>query len=126
MWRKLLSLFGRPQLDQDISERLEAHFAHKQFHLEQQGLPPEEAAREARLAFGNLTAVRERTRAEWSFPTLESIPQDLAYGARLLRKDLGFTTVVLLTLMIGIGANVAALSRRPNFVQRIHSISTFS
>lgn len=56
-----------------MSEEFEAHIAHKQFHLEQQGLPPEEAARQARLAFGNLTAVRERIRAEWSFPTLASV-----------------------------------------------------
>jgi putative ABC transport system permease protein len=41
---------------------------------------------------------------------LGMIAQDLGFGARLLRKQLGFTSVAVVTLALGIGANSAIFS----------------
>lgn len=91
--------------------------AELQFHLEQEtelseaaGMATEKAKEAARREIGNVTLLMEDTRAAWGWMSLEQFWQDLRYALRMLHKNRGVSAAVILSLMLGIGANTAIFS----------------
>jgi putative ABC transport system permease protein len=104
--RALLSRGSSPGSNDEIEE----HIRLLTERYVRQGLSPDDAVTAARRQFGNMTRLRENWREQRTFPSLESLWRDLAQGARACGKNPGFSTAVVLTLALGIGANTALFS----------------
>ncbi len=114
--RRLLRMLARRRtVDRDVRDELDFHLVSREDELVRSGLSPSDARGVARREFGDLDAARaelsrvtrvvarRRDRAEW----LADLATDLRLAGRRLVREPGYFTAAVLTLGLGIGANLA-------------------
>ena len=111
-------IFRRDKIYNDLSEEIRLHIEERTEQLIREGMSAKEAARQARLAFGNAALLEERSREVWQWPTLESIWADLRFSLRQLRRSRGITLAAVFTLALAIGANAIVFGLMDGLILR--------
>jgi putative ABC transport system permease protein len=103
-WR---NIFKRESANADLDEEVRGYLEMTAAEKVRCGMAPEEALREARWELVGVEQVKQNVRDIRTGVSMDTVMQDVRYAVRTLTRNLAFSSVVVLTLALGIGANTA-------------------
>src|SRR5215831_16528668 len=114
--RRLVYLWQRRRFDLELEQEIRFHLDTRADELMQAGLSEKDARLQAQREFGRQSCVSEDSRRAWQFLVLEDLLADLKYAGRAVRRNPAFAGAAVLSLTLGIGANLAIFSLTMEFL----------
>jgi putative ABC transport system permease protein len=108
--RRLRSLFRRDKIETEMGEEMRLHVELQTELNRKAGMKSEDARHAALRQFGNVASIQEQAREARGWMWLENLARDFRFSFRSLRRSIGFSVAVIITLTLCIGANTTIMS----------------
>src|ERR1700737_4903280 len=102
---RLVGLFRKGQREREMAEELQQHLDGLIQRNLAAGMSAPEARRAALHQFGGVEQIKASAREHRILMWADEFWQDLRLGARMLRRNFGFSFLAILCLTLGIGTN---------------------
>jgi putative ABC transport system permease protein len=106
----LSAALRRSSFERDMDDEIRFHLERRVDDLVAAGVSRAEAARRARLEFGNPEACQDRCRESRRVNLFDDLRLDLRFAWRTIRKSAVLSTTMVVTVALGIGATTAIFS----------------
>jgi predicted permease len=107
---RLRSIFRKSRADAELQREIEIHLEQLVKEAVASGMNESEARRMARRQFGSLEKTKEECRDTRRVNVIDNFARDARYALRMIWSKRSFSVPALLTLALGIGANIAIFS----------------
>jgi len=107
---RLRVLLSPRSMEDAMREEMAFHMEMETRKLLAKGIPPAEAALQARRSFGEPEYHKEKARESWGIGMVQDFKRDALHTLRAFRRNPAFAALSILTLGLGIGANSAIFS----------------
>ncbi|MBZ5625692.1 MAG: ABC transporter permease, partial [Acidobacteriia bacterium] len=107
---RVSGLLRKGNLERDMDDEIRFHLQMEISENLRRGMTQQEARSAALGRFGGVSQIKEAYRETHALPAIQVLWQDVRYGFRMLRRNPGFSALVVLCLTLGIGANASVFS----------------
>src|SRR5688572_30896485 len=108
--RALLSIFGRPVVDDDMQSEMRQHLDRATERFRARGMSREEARLAARKEFGNVSFIQDDARDARGTRWLDALAGDMRFAFRYFARHKGIVAIIVAVLALGTGANTLIFS----------------
>ncbi len=108
--KRLCGPLRKRNLEHDLDEEIHHHLQMEIAENVRKGMAADDARSAALRQFGGVAQIKETYRETRGLPMLQVLWQDMRFGFRMLRRNPGFSSLAILCLTLGIGANAAVFS----------------
>src|SRR5262249_23698163 len=105
--RRIKALFTKSSIERDMDTEMRIHLDMLAEEYQHSGMSREEAQHKARLRFGNVGQIKERSRDIRGAGLLGDLVQDLRYAGRIFQRSPLVSAVIVLSVGLGIGGSTA-------------------
>lgn len=116
-WKNWLTgLFISSRLEEELNIEMEHHLQNSREQFEREGIPTNEARKQALKGFGNVEGLKEDCRDSWGVRLISDFFTDLRMGWRQAITNRRYSFIIILTLGLCIGVNTAIFSMLNNYL----------